>query len=103
MFQNVEKFFLGTFSGIEQKFLKNLIESACEQGYTKFIDPCCESYYNYLIDLETQRECHIQKIDEQLKKNQEYLNGISYRVLDIWEHVEEVLDDEHAIVVPTGE
>lgn len=181
MFQNVEKFFLGTFAGIEQKFLKNLVESACEQGYTKFIDPCCESlatsylavqagfktsqveasdislfsgilgyaitgkslkdfeirakgfsgeelldpatamyawkylslvknadkdyYYNYLIDLETQRECHIQNIDEQLKKIKSVLNGISYRVLDIWEHVEEVLDDEHAIVVinpPTG-
>lgn len=43
MFHNVEKFFPGTFAGIEQKFLKNLMESACEQGYTKFVDPCCES------------------------------------------------------------
>jgi len=58
-----------------------------------------EYFYNFMIDLATRKEEHIQKIREQLERAKKLLNGMSYRALDMWEHMEEVLNDEKCIVI----
>ena len=44
MFQNPGAFFLGTLVPSEQKFLKVLLESARNSGYTKFVEPCAGAF-----------------------------------------------------------
>lgn len=56
-------------------------------------------FYNYLIDLEQRRETHIRLLKEQLDRAKSVLNGMSYRALDMWKHLDEVLDDPHALVI----
>lgn len=56
-------------------------------------------FYNILRDLEYRREYHIGYIREQLKRAHDSLNGMSYRALDMWKHLEECYDDPHAIVI----
>lgn len=58
-----------------------------------------EYFYNMLLDLEYRKEEHIQKIREQLERAKTELGGMNYRTLDMWEHLKEVLDDPHAVVV----
>ena len=56
-------------------------------------------FYNYLIDMEQRREEHIKFLNEQLKRGKEILGKMNYRALDMWEHLEEVLDNSNALVI----
>lgn len=58
-----------------------------------------EYFYNFMIDLEDRREEHIKAIEEQLQRAKELLGGMSYRALDMWEHMDEIIDDEQCIVI----
>ena len=56
-------------------------------------------FYNYLIDLEQRRETHIQTLREQIERAKSILGGMRYRALDMWKHIEEVLNDPHALMI----
>lgn len=58
-----------------------------------------EYFYNFMLDLAGRREEHIANIREQLERAKGILNGMNYRALDMWKHMEEVLDDEHCVVI----
>lgn len=57
-----------------------------------------EYYHNILRDLKERKEEHIAGIRKQLEAAKNLLGGMSYRALDMWEHLKEVKDDPHAII-----
>lgn len=56
-------------------------------------------FYNMLMDLKERRKEHIASIRQQIENTKNLLHGMSYRPLDMWEHLKEVLDDPHALVI----
>lgn len=58
-----------------------------------------EFYYEYLRDLKYNREKHVQHIQEQIDEISAKCYGMTYRDLDINDHINEVLDDENAVIV----
>ena len=58
-----------------------------------------EYFYNILMDLKLRREEHIASINQQIETTKNLLHGMSYRPMDMWKHLDEVLDDPHAIVI----
>ena len=58
-----------------------------------------EYFYNLMLDLVERRREHVENIREQLDRAKTILNGMNYRVLDMWDHMEEILNDEHCIVI----
>ncbi len=56
-------------------------------------------FYQMLTDLRLRRREHISSIKRQIEAIKNRLNGISYRPLDMWVHLGEVLDDPHALVI----
>lgn len=56
-------------------------------------------FYNYLIDMEQRRAEHIAVIERQLERAKSVLHGINYRPLDMWQHIDEVLDNPHALII----
>lgn len=58
-----------------------------------------EYFHNILMDLKLRREEHIASINRQIEVTKNLLHGMSYRPLDMWKHLEEVLDDPHALVI----
>lgn len=58
-----------------------------------------EYFYNMLMDLKYRREEHISHIQRQIDDAKELLHGMTYRPLDMWDHLAEVLDDPHALVI----
>ena len=167
--------FLGCLNGVEQKFLIELIKTARQSGYTRFVEPCAgtfamanlavqsgfkpeqietsdvnmmtsvmgyaitgqslapleihaqgftdeelldpavalyaqiylrtsksagnEYFHSILRDLRERREEHIESIHRQLEVTRNLLGGMSYRPLDMWEHLKEVKDDPHTIII----
>lgn len=58
-----------------------------------------EYFHNILLDLQYRRTEHIRAINEQLERARESLKGFSYRPLDMWKHLDEVIDDSHTIII----
>jgi len=58
-----------------------------------------EYFYNIMRDLEYRRDAHIGYIREQLDRARKSLQGMNYRPLDMWKHLEECYEDPHALVV----
>lgn len=58
-----------------------------------------EYFHNILRDLHDRREEHIESIRRQLEATKSLLGGMSYRPLDMWDHLREVKDDPHTIIV----
>lgn len=56
-------------------------------------------FYQILTDLRLRRDEHIESINRQIEVIRNLLGGMSYRPLDMWEHLKEVLDDPHALVI----
>ena len=56
-------------------------------------------FYNYLIDMEQRRVEHIKALGEQLDRAKKILGGMNYRALDMWKHIDEVLDDPCALII----
>ncbi len=57
-----------------------------------------EYFYNIMMDLRYRKEEHLKDIREQIERAKAMLNGMNYRALDMWKHLDEVLDDPHAII-----
>lgn len=58
-----------------------------------------EYYHNLLMDLQYRREKHIEHIQKQLDDNKNLLHGMKYQPMDMWEHLNEALDDPDAIII----
>ena len=58
-----------------------------------------EYFHNLLNDLVYNREKYLKQISEGIDKFKARFNGMNYRALDMFAHIREVLDDEHAIIV----
>lgn len=58
-----------------------------------------EYFHNILKDLRVRREEHVKSIRRQLEVTRNLLGGMSYRPLDMWDHIREVMDDPHTIIV----
>lgn len=56
-------------------------------------------FFNLLMDLENRRSEHIQSIQKQLDRAKQTLQGMNYRALDMWEHLDECADDEHTLIL----
>lgn len=56
-------------------------------------------FYNYMVDMEQRRDEHIRILREQLERAKSILGGMSYRALDMYKHIDEVMDDSHALVI----
>ena len=56
-------------------------------------------YHNILEDLRLRNKEHIADIERQISVIRNLLHGMSYRPLDMWAHLKEVLDDPHALVI----
>lgn len=55
--------------------------------------------YELMVDLESRREYYIDSLRTQLDRAKQSLNGMSYRPLDMWKHLETCYDDPHCLVV----
>lgn len=58
-----------------------------------------EYFYGIMRDLEFRKEEHLAEIREQLDRAKKSLNGMSYRSLDMWKHLDECYDDPHCLVI----
>lgn len=58
-----------------------------------------EYFHNILRDLKCRKKEHIENIRQQIAAIKARLHGMSYRPLDMWEHLKEVIDDPHALVI----
>ena len=56
-------------------------------------------FYNYLVDMEKRRDEHIKFLSEQLNRAKDILDGMNYRTLDMWKHLEEVIDNPNALIL----
>jgi hypothetical protein len=55
-------------------------------------------FYSMLKDLEYRKEHHIKTIRDQLDRAKKLLHGMNYRPLDMYDHLDEVMDDEKALI-----
>ena len=58
-----------------------------------------EYFFNLLKDLRDRREEHIEHIRQSLENIKKEMHGMTYRPLDMWNHLNEVLDDPHTLVI----
>lgn len=58
-----------------------------------------EYFHNILRDLKERREQHIETIRKQIDETKKLLYGMSYRPLDMWVHIREVMNDSRAVIV----
>lgn len=56
-------------------------------------------FHQILTDLRLRRQEHIESINRQIEVIRNLLHGMSYRALDMWEHLEEVRDDPHTLII----
>ena len=56
-------------------------------------------FYNILLDLQHRRTEHIKSLNEQLDRARSALKGMNYRALDMWEHLDECIDDPHTLII----
>ena len=56
-------------------------------------------FYQMLTDLRIRKQEHIKNINQQIEVIRNLLHGMNYRPLDMWEHLKEVLDDPHTLVI----
>lgn len=58
-----------------------------------------EYFHNMLVDLRERKQEHIDSIRKQIEETKKLLGGLNYRPLDMWEHIAEVADDPHALII----
>ena len=58
-----------------------------------------EYFFNLLKDLRDRREEHIEHIRQSMENIKKEMYGMTYRPLDMWDHLDEVLDDPHTLVI----
>lgn len=86
--------------GFDDKELLNPATALYAQLYLRTSKNAGNDYfYQMLTDLRLRRQEHIESINRQIEVIKNELHGMSYRPLDMWVHLEEVLDDPHALVI----
>ena len=86
--------------GFDDEELKDYATALYAQLYLRLSKNAGQEYfYNMLVDLRERREEYIKDIRGQLEVTKNLLHGMSYRPMDMWDHLAEVLDDPHAIVI----
>lgn len=58
-----------------------------------------EYFYNIMRDLEYRKDQHLEEIRAQLQRAHDALHGMGYRAMDMWDHLDEVYNDPHALVI----
>jgi hypothetical protein len=56
-------------------------------------------YFEMLKDLELRREQHIETIRKQNERAKAILKGFNYRAMDLYDHLDEVMNDPKAIII----
>lgn len=86
--------------GFDKEELKDPAVALYAQLYLRMISKAGKDYFLEIVkDLKYRKEECVQNIREQIEYVKAKCKGMSYRDLDMWVHLDEVLDDEHAIVV----
>lgn len=86
--------------GFSEEELRNPAIVLYAQLYLRMVKNAGKEYfYNMLMDLKYRKEEHVKSIREQLNRGYDILHGMSYRPLDMWKHIDEVLDNPNAIVI----
>lgn len=86
--------------GFTEEELKDAATALYAQLYLRTASKAGREYFLELLkDMKLRRDEHIACIQEQIDKVKAKCKGMSYRDLDMWKHLEEVLDDEKAIVI----
>lgn len=86
--------------GFTQEELKDPATALYAQLYLRTLSGAGKEYFMEIArDLKYRKDEHIKKIQEQIDYVKEKCGGMSYRDLDMTVHMQEVLNDEHAIVV----
>ena len=86
--------------GFDEKELQEPAMALYAQIYLRTVKNAGKEYfYNMLMDLKYRKDEHINNIKGQLLRAHDILYGISYRPLDMWKHMEEVLDNPKAVVI----
>ncbi len=89
-----------TAKGFNKEDLKDPAVALYAQMYLRIVKSAGKEYfYNMLMDLQYRKEEHIKNIKKQLSRVHDVLYGINYRPLDMWKHIEEVLDNPNAIII----
>lgn len=86
--------------GFDERELQEPATALYAQIYLRTVKNAGKEYfYNMLMDLKYRKDEHIKNIKEQLVRAHDILYGISYRPLDMWKHMKEVLDNPKAVVI----
>ncbi|MEG2644549.1 MAG: hypothetical protein RR965_05075, partial [Enterococcus sp.] len=86
--------------GFDRKDLLDPAVALYAQVYLRMTKSAGNAYFfNLLNDLKCKKEKHIDSIRGKLEENKKIIGGISYRPLDMFAHMREVMDDEKAIIV----
>ncbi len=86
--------------GFSSEELLNPATALYAQLYLKMAKNAGQDYFYELFkDLKLRREEHIAHIQEQIDRMSGKIKGMSYRDMDMMEHILEVADDPHAIIV----
>lgn len=86
--------------GFTEEELKDPAVALYAQLYLRTVSKAGKDYFLEIVkDLKYRKEECVQNIREQIDVVKAKCKGMSYRDLDMWEHLDEVLDDEHAVVV----
>lgn len=86
--------------GFTAEELKDPATALYAQLYLRMVSSAGKDYFlEILKDIKFRREEHIATIQEQTDKVKAKCKGMTYRDLDMWVQLDEVLDDEKAIVI----
>lgn len=87
-------------TGFTKKELKSPAHALYALMYLKTMTTAgSDFFYAMLKDLELRKDEHIAKIQEQLDRAKSLLKGMSYRSLDMFDHIDEVSSDEKTIII----
>lgn len=86
--------------GFEDSELLDPATALYAHKYLKISDKAGDKYfYDLFVDMRLRRNEHIANINSQVAVIRNRLKGMNYRSLDMWEHLKEVLNDPHALII----
>jgi len=86
--------------GFSSEELQNPANVLFAQLYLRTVKNAGKEYfYNMLVDLQYRKAEHVKQISVQIQRAHDILHGMSYRPLDMWDHLQEVMDDPRALVI----
>lgn len=86
--------------GFTEEELKDPATALYAQLYLKSLKSAGKEYFYELIrDLKYRKAEHIQKINEEIDKVKEKCKGMKYFDKDMWVHLDETMNDEHAVII----